>query len=169
MAIEAGAAVPDATLKQMTPSGIKDIELEPLSNGKKVILFGLLGAFTPVCFTQHLPGFVAEADELKAGGVTAIACISVNDPFVMSAWGKEHGVGDRVMMLCDPDARFVKSLGLSLGLSGLGLGNRSKRWSMVVEDGVVATVNVEDSIFDAHASGAKNLAASVSAPLSVLV
>ena len=162
MAIEAGVAVPPATLKQMTPAGIEDVELGPLLEGRKVILFGLPGAYTPVCSTQHLPGYVAEADELKAAGVAAIACISVNDPFVMSAWGKELGVGDKVLMLCDPEAAFVKSLGLSLDLSGLGLGDRSKRWSMVVEDGVVSTVNVEESIFDAHASGAANLLASVS-------
>ena len=169
MTIEAGVAIPPATLKQMTPAGIEDVELGPLLEGKKVILFGLPGAYTPVCSTQHLPGYVTEADELKAAGVAAIACISVNDPFVMSACslsarGTELGVGDKGMMLCDPEAAFVKSLGLSLDLSGLGLGDRSKRWSMVVEDGVVSTVNVEESIFDAHASGASNLLASVSVP-----
>ena len=163
MAIEAGAIVPPATLKQMTPAGIEDLELLPLLKGKKVILFGLPGAYTPVCSTQHLPGFVADADKLKAAGVAAIACIAANDPFVMSAWGKEHGADDKVMMLCDPDAAFTKSLGLSLDLSGLGLGERSKRWSMVVEDGVVSTVNVEDSIFDAHVSGSANLLASATA------
>ncbi len=163
MPIETGAAVPPATLKQMTAAGIEDLELGSLLEGKKVILFGLPGAYTPVCSTQHLPGFVAEADKLKAGGVAAIACIAANDPFVMSAWGKEHGVGDKVMMLCDPDAAFTKSLGLSMDLSGLGLGERSKRWSMVVENGVVSTVNVEDSIFDAHVSGAANLLATVPA------
>ena len=163
MPIKTGAAVPPATLKQMTAAGIEDLELGSLLEGKKVILFGLPGAYTPVCSTQHLPGFVAEADKLKAGGVAAIACIAANDPFVLSAWGKEHGVGDKVMMLCDPDAAFTKSLGLSMDLSGLGLGERSKRWSMVVENGVVSTVNVEDSIFDAHVSGAANLLATVPA------
>lgn len=163
MSIEAGAAVPPATLKHMTAKGIEDVELASLMEGKKVILFGLPGAYTPVCSTQHLPGFVKEADKLKADGVSAIACIATNDPFVMSAWGKEHAVGDKVMMLSDPDAVFTKALGLSLDLSGLGLGERSKRWSMVVEDGVVSTVNVEESIFDAHVTGAKNLLASVPA------
>ena len=163
MTLEVGAAVPPATLKHLTPAGIEDLELSPLLKGKKVILFGLPGAYTPVCSTQHLPGFVEDADRLKAGGVATIACISANDPFVMSAWGKEHEVGDKVMMLCDPEAAFTKSLGLSLDLSGLGLGERSKRWSMVVEDGVVATVNVEDSIFDAHVSGAANLLATAPA------
>lgn len=161
MSIEAGAAVPPATLKYITAKGIENVELATLMEGKKVILFGLPGAYTPVCSTQHLPGFVEEADKLKADGVDAIVCIATNDPFVMSAWGKEHAVGDKVMMLSDPDAVFTKALGLSLDLSGLGLGERSKRWSMVVEDGVVSTVNVEDSIFDAHVTGAKNLLASV--------
>ena len=163
MAIEVGTTVPPATLKQMTPAGIEDVELRPLLKGRRIILFGLPGAYTPVCSMQHLPGFVEDADRLKAEGVAAIACISANDPFVMSAWGNEHGVGDKVMMLCDPEAAFIKSLGLSLDLSSLGLGERSKRWSMVVEDGVVATVNVEDSIFDAHVSGAANLLATVPA------
>lgn len=163
MSIEAGAAVPPATLKHMTAHGIEDVELGALMEGKKVILFGLPGAYTPVCSTQHLPGFVEEADKLKADGVSAIACIATNDPFVMSAWGKEHAVGDKVMMLSDPDAVFTKALGLTLDLSGLGLGERSKRWSMVVENGVVSTVNVEESIFDAHVTGAKNLLAPVPA------
>ena len=163
MTIEVGAAVPPATLKQMAPAGIEDLDLLPLLKGRKVILFGLPGAYTPVCSTQHLPGFVADAERLKAGGVAAIACISANDAFVMSAWGKEHGAGDKVMMLCDPEAAFAKSLGLSLDLSGLGLGERSKRWSMVVEDGIVTTINVEDSIFDAHVSGSANLLASAPA------
>lgn len=163
MVIEVGAAVPPATFKHLTPAGIEDLELSPLLKGKRVVLFGLPGAYTPVCSTQHLPGFVADADKLKAGGVAAIACIAVNDPFVMSAWGNEHEVGDKVMMLCDPEAAFTRNLGLSLDLSGLGLGERSRRWSMVVEDGVVVTVNVEDSIFDAHVSGAANLLVTVAA------
>ena len=163
MSIEAGAAVPPATLKHMTAKGIEDVELASLMEGKKVILFGLPGAYTPVCSTQHLPGFVKEADKLKADGVSAIACIATNDPFVMSAWGKEHAVGDKVMMLSDPDAVFTKAIGPSLDLFGLGIGERSKRWSMVVEDGVVSTVNVEESIFDVHVTGAKNLLAAVPA------
>ena len=163
MPIEKGEAVPPATMKQITPDGIKDFDLSALLSGKKVILFGLPGAYTPVCSTQHLPGFVADADRVRAEGVAAIACIAVNDPFVMSAWGEQHGVADKVLMLCDAEAAFTRSIGLSLDLSDLGLGERSKRWSMVVEDGIVATVNVEDSIFDAHASGAANLLVSVAA------
>jgi peroxiredoxin len=106
---------------------------------------------------------VAEADKLKAEGTAAIACISVNDPFVMAAWGEQHGAGDKVMMLCDPDAAFTRSLGLSLDLSAFGLGTRSQRYSMVVEDGVVRSINVETSIFDHGSSSAANLLAAVPA------
>jgi peroxiredoxin len=157
--IETGQTVPAATLKQMTADGIKDVDLTAMLAGKKVILFGLPGAYTPVCSTAHLPGYVAEADKLKAEGTAAIACISVNDPFVMAAWGEQHGVADKVMMLCDPDAAFTSSLGLSLDLSAFGLGTRSERYSMVVEDGVVRAINVEKSIFDHGSSSAANLLA----------
>ena len=163
MPIEQGDAVPPATLKQMTADGIKDFDLKTLLAGKKVILFGLPGAFTPVCTTAHLPGYVAEADKLKAEGVAEIACIAVNDPFVLSAWGTQHGADGKVLMLCDSDASFTRSLGLSLDLSAFGLGERSQRYSMVVQDGVVATVNIEKSIFDHAASSASSLLASAPA------
>jgi peroxiredoxin len=163
MAIAQGATVPPATLKQMTPDGIKDVDLASLLAGKTVILFGLPGAYTPVCTAVHLPGYIAEADKLRAEGVAEIACVSVNDPFVMSAWGKEHGADDKVMMLCDPDASFTKSLGLSLDLAAFGLGERSQRYSMIVEDGVVKTINVEKSIFDHASSAASALLAAVAA------
>jgi peroxiredoxin len=152
MPIEPGDQVPTTTLKQMTVDGIKDVELKTLLSGKKVILFGLPGANTPVCSTAHLPGYIAEADRLKQEGVSEIACIAVNDPFVMSAWGKEHGATGKVL--------FTRSLGLSLDLSAFGLGERSQRYSMIVEDGVVATINVEKSIFDHEASAASSLLAS---------
>ena len=163
MAIEAGEAVPPATLKQMTPDGIKDVQLADLLAGKKVILFGLPGAYTPVCSTKHLPGYVAEADKLKSEGIAEIACISVNDPFVMATWGEQNGADGKVLMLCDPEASFTRSLGLSLDLAAFGLGERSQRYSMIVDDGVVTTINVEKSIFDADASGASSLLASVAA------
>jgi peroxiredoxin len=159
MALEKGDTVPDATFKQMTKEGIKDVSLLSLLAGKKVILFGLPGAYTPVCSTQHLPGYVEQADKLKAEGVDTIACISVNDPFVMATWGEQHGAGDKVMMLCDADASFTRSIGLSLDLSAYGLGERSQRYAMVVEDGVVTTINVESSIFDHGSSGAAALLA----------
>jgi peroxiredoxin len=163
MTIEVGSSVPSVTLKQMTPDGIQDVDLGSLLSGKKVILFGLPGAYTPVCTAKHLPGYVAEADKLKAEGVAVIACISVNDPFVMQAWGAEHGAEGKVLMLCDPEAAFTRSIGMSLDLSGFGLGERSKRYSMVVEDGVVSVVNVEASIFDHEASAASTLLTSTPA------
>jgi peroxiredoxin len=159
MPIEPGDAVPPATLKQMTPDGIKDVDLETLLSGNKVILFGLPGAYTPVCSTAHLPGYIAESDRLRNEGVAEIACIAVNDPFVMSAWEKEKGATGKVLMLCDPAASFTRSLGLSLDLSAFGLGERSQRYSMIVQDGVVATINVEKSIFDHEASAASSLLA----------
>jgi len=163
MSIQKGDRLPAATFKQMTQDGIKDVDLSALLAGQKVILFGLPGAYTPVCSTKHLPGYVEEADKLKSEGVGAIACISVNDPFVMSAWGEQHGAGDKVMMLCDADASFCQSIGLSLDLTQFGLGIRSQRWSMVVEDGVVISLNVEASIFDHGASSAANLLAEAAA------
>ena len=163
MPIEPGAPVPNATLKQMTPDGIQDIELSTLMANRKIILFGLPGAYTPVCSTSHLPGYVAQAEALKAEGTAEIACISVNDPFVMSAWGEQHGVEGKVLMLCDPEAVFTRSIGMELDLKHIGLGERSQRYSMVVEDGVVREINVEKSIFDHGASAASSLLAKVDA------
>ena len=159
MSIDIGQPLPAATLKQMTDDGIKDISVADIVAGRKVILFGLPGAYTPVCTSQHLPGFIEEAENLKADGVAAIACISANDPFVMGAWGEQHGADGKVMMLSDPNAAFTRELGLSIDLTDFGLGERSKRWSMVVEDGVVKTLNVEASIFDHGASAASSLLA----------
>ena len=163
MAIEKGDAVPSATLKRLTPDGIKDVDLSNILTGKKVILFGLPGAYTPVCSNKQLPSFVAEADNLKAEGVAEIVCIAANDPFVMSAWGEQNGADGKVLMLTDPDAAFSRSIGLELDISSLGLGMRSKRYSMVVNDGVVETINVEDSIFDHEATSASGLLVSVPA------
>ena len=160
MAIAIGEKLPPAKLKQMTAEGIKEVALSDIVAGKKVILFGLPGAYTPVCSTSHLPGFIAEAEKLKAQGTSAIACISVNDPFVMSAWGEQHGADGKVMMLCDTDASFTTSIGMDLDLGQFGCGMRSQRYSMVVEDGIVTTVNVEASIFDHGASAAASLLAS---------
>ncbi len=159
MPIEPGAPLPAATLKRMTSDGIKDVTIESLVAGKKVILFGLPGAYTPVCSTSHLPGFVEQAEQLKAEGTAEIACISVNDPFVMSAWGEQHGADGKVLMLCDPGAAFTKSIGMGLDLTDFGCGERSQRYSMVVEDGIVTTVNLEASIFDHGSSAASSLLA----------
>jgi peroxiredoxin len=159
MSIETGQRLPSATLKQMTPEGIKDVDLQALLSGRKVILFGLPGAYTPVCSTSHLPGYVAAAEDLKAKGTAEIACISVNDPFVMSAWGEQHGAAGKVLMLSDPDAELTRSIGLLIDLTAFGCGERSKRYSMTVDNGVVTSVNVEKSIFDHEASAASSLLA----------
>lgn len=163
MPIEAGQSVPNVMLKEMTSDGIKDVSLAEFLAGKKVILFGVPGAYTPVCSTSHLPGFIEEADKLKAEGVDAIACVAVNDPFVMSAWGEMHGASGKVHMLCDPAAELTKAMGLDLDLGAFGLGARSQRYSMVVENGIATTVNVEKSIFDHEASAASRLLAPAAA------
>lgn len=162
MAIDQGEKVPDVVLKQMTEDGIKNISTSELLDGKKVILFGLPGAYTPVCSSRHLPGFIEEAARLKAEGIDTIACVSVNDPFVMAAWGEMHGAAGKVLMLSDPDAKLTAALGMGLDLSEIGLGTRSQRYSMLVQDGVAETVNVEKSIFDYEESAPSKLMAPAS-------
>jgi peroxiredoxin len=154
MPIKAGDRVPAATFKQLSASGIANIDTTTLLKGKKVVLFGLPGAYTPVCSASHLPGFVAKAAELKAKGIQEIACISVNDPFVMQAWGKEHGAEGKVTMLADADGAFTRAIGLSLDLPDFGLSGRSERYSMVVDDGIVKSINVEKSVLDHGISSA---------------
>ncbi|MDP1838460.1 MAG: peroxiredoxin [Reyranella sp.] len=139
-----GDKVPSATLRTMGPEGPKAITTEEIfAPGKKVVAFALPGAFTPPCSAKHVPGFVAEAAALKAKGVDTIACISVNDAFVMGAWGKDQNVGDDMLMLADGNGAFAKALGLDMDASGFGMGARSKRYSMLVKDGVVTELNVE--------------------------
>jgi len=141
--IKAGDKIPSVKLKHMTAEGIKDISTDDLFRGKKVVLFALPGAFTPTCSAKHLPGFVQRAAEIKAKGVDTIACLSVNDAFVMNAWGKEQKVDDKVLMLADGNGDFTRAVGLEMDGSGYGLGQRSRRYAMVVQDGVVKTLNVE--------------------------
>jgi peroxiredoxin len=143
MTIAVGQKIPSASLRQMTPEGPKEITTDELFKGKKVAVFGLPGAFTPTCSAKHLPGYVDKSADLKKKGVDRIACISVNDAFVMDAWGKSQNVGEKVMMLADGNADFVKALGLENDFSKNGMGVRSKRFSMLVEDGVVKQLNVE--------------------------
>jgi glutaredoxin/glutathione-dependent peroxiredoxin len=154
MPIKQGDRVPAATFKRLSASGVENISTDALFKGKKVIVFGLPGAYTPVCSASHLPGFVARAAELKAQGVNEIACVSVNDPFVMQAWGKEHGADGKVLMLADADGTFTKAIGLDLDLPDFGLSGRSQRYSMVVDNGVVKTLNVEKSVLDHGVSSA---------------
>ena len=143
MAIKEGDRIPQAKLRHMTPEGPKEISTDELFKGKRVVLFAVPGAFTPTCSAQHLPGFVEKADQIKAKGVDEIACVAVNDPFVMGAWGKAQNCAGKVEMLSDGNGDFTKALGLEMDARGAGLGMRSQRYSMLVEDGVVKKLNVE--------------------------
>jgi len=143
MAISVGDKIPSAKLKTMTAEGPKDISTDDIFNGKKVVLFAVPGAFTPTCSAKHLPGFVEKAAEIKGKGVDTIACLAVNDAFVMGAWGKAQNTGEKVLMLADGAAAFTKQLGLDLDLTGPGMGVRSKRYAMVVDNGTVKALQVE--------------------------
>jgi peroxiredoxin len=143
MTISVGAKIPNASLKTMADGKMKDITTEELFAGKKVVLFAVPGAFTPTCSMQHLPGYIAKAGDIKAKGVDTIACLSVNDAFVMDAWGKDRGAGNDVLMLADGNGDFSKAVGLDFDGSGIGFGTRSQRYAMVVEDGVVKALHVD--------------------------
>ena len=143
MSIQVGDKVPTVKLKTMTSEGMSEITTDELFGGKKVVLFALPGAFTPTCSAKHLPGFIEKAGDLKGKGVDTIACLSVNDAFVMDAWGKQQGADDNVVMLADGNAEFTDAVGLSMDGTGFGMGKRSQRYAMVVEDGVVKALNVE--------------------------
>ena len=144
MTIKVGDKIPSSiTLKYMSPEGVKEVTTDEFFRGKKVALFGLPGAFTPTCSARHLPGFVERAGDIRAKGVNEIACISVNDAFVMGAWGKEHKAEGKVTMLADGSGDFARAIGLELDLTKNGMGKRSQRYSMVVDNGVVKALNVE--------------------------
>ena len=144
MTIQVGDRIPKATLYKMEKSGPSAVNTEEFFKGKKVVLFALPGAFTPTCSAAHLPGYVVNADKLHDMGVDAIACLSVNDAFVMGAW-QEAQNADSIEMLADGSAEFTKALGLELDLTDKGLGLRSDRYAMIVEDGVVTALNREDA------------------------
>ncbi len=143
MTIKSGDRMPSGTLKTMTKDGIKDFSTDELFKGKKVVLFSVPGAFTPTCDAKHLPGFVELAGQIKSKGVDTIACMAVNDVFVMNAWGKSSNVGDKVLMLADGNGDYAKALGLEMDGRGFGLGVRGQRFAIVVEDGVAKQVNIE--------------------------
>src|ERR1051325_691589 len=143
MTIQVGEKVPSATLKYLSPEGPKEISTDELFRGKKVALFAVPGAFTPTCSQRHLPGYVEKASDLKAKGVDTIACISVNDAFVMGAWGKDQKAGDKVMMLGDGNGEFTQAMGLTMDGSKFGLGTRSQRYAMIVDNGVIKDLFVE--------------------------
>jgi peroxiredoxin len=143
MAIKVGDKVPSVTLRYLTPEGPKGVSSEEFFGGKKVVLFGLPGAFTRTCSERHLPSYVTHAAELKAKGVDTIACLAVNDPFVMGAWGKQHQADDKVVMLGDGSGDFTRAIGLELDRIKEGMGIRSQRYSMLVDNGVVKALHVE--------------------------
>ena len=144
MAIQVGEKIPDVTIKTMADGGMQDVSTAELCAGKKVVLFSVPGAFTPTCSMQHLPGFLEKAADLKAKGVDTVACTSVNDAFVMDAWGKDRGVGDNILMLADGNAELATALGLTMDGTGIGFGTRSQRFALVIEDGVVTHAAVEE-------------------------
>lgn len=143
MAIAAGDRMPSGTFGVMTENGPGALTTDQLFAGKKVVLVSVPGAFTPTCSMNHLPGFVDNADDIYSKGVDTIACMAVNDVFVMDAWGKDRGVGDKVVMLADGNGDYARALGLELDASGFGMGQRGQRFAIIVDDGVATHVAVE--------------------------
>jgi len=157
MAMQVGDKVPSATLFHMTGDGPAAITTEEIFSGKKVVLFALPGAFTPTCSAQHVPSYQKNAAALRDKGVDTIACVSVNDVFVMDAWGKDLGAGGDVLMLADGSGTFTKAAGMELDLTERGLGVRSHRYAMVVEDGVVKSLHLEENPGALSNSGAETI------------
>ncbi|MGL5361480.1 MAG: peroxiredoxin [Bosea sp. (in: a-proteobacteria)] len=157
MTIKVGDNLPQSTFRIMTEEGPQAKTTEDLFNGRKVVLFAVPGAFTPTCHKNHLPGFLAHAAEIKAKGVDAIAVTATNDVFVMNAWAKDTGAAGTIEFLSDGNADFAKAIGLSLDGTGFGLGTRTQRYSMIVDNGVVTSLAVEDGPGKADLSGAEAL------------
>ena len=156
MTIKLGDRLPAINFTVTTAEGPQTMSTDVIFAGRKVVLFGLPGAFTPTCSMNHLPGFLLAHDDIKAQGVDTIACTAVNDIFVMKAWGKATESEGKIMMLADGNGEFAKATGLELDLTAAGLGHRSKRYSMIVEDGVVKTLNIETER-GVDVSGAENI------------
>jgi glutaredoxin/glutathione-dependent peroxiredoxin len=157
MPIAAGDRLPDVTFRILSETGPKPLSTTDVFAGKTMVLFGVPGAFTPTCHKTHLPGFLKEADALKAKGVAGIAVVAVNDPFVMATWAKETGGEGVITFLSDGNAEFAKATGLDVDLSVAGLGIRNRRFSMLVEDGVVKKINIEEAPGKAELSSAETL------------
>lgn len=143
MSISAGDKMPQGTFGVMTSDGPASMSTDDLFGGKKVVLFSVPGAFTPTCSMNHLPGYVEHADAFAAKGVDTVACMAVNDVFVMNAWGKSGGAGDKVVMLADGNGDYAKALGLEMDASGFGMGTRGQRFAIIVDDGIASAVAVE--------------------------
>ncbi len=145
MSIKAGDKLPEGRFTVMNEDGPGSLSTDDLFSGKKVVLFAVPGAFTPTCSNDHLPGFVQKADDIRGKGVEVIACMAVNDVFVMDAWGKHSGAGDKVMLLADGNGDYARALGMDFDGSGFGLGQRCQRFAMIVDDGVVSELLVEEN------------------------
>lgn len=161
MSVAVGDSLPEATFRVLGPEGIDKLSTNDIFAGKKVVLFAVPGAFTPTCHLKHLPGFIENAGGFKKKGVDTVACVAVNDPFVLDAWSKAAGGQGSVLFLSDGNGEFTKKIGLDFDGSGIGLGTRSKRYAMLVEDGVVMALNIEDSPGVAEASTAEKLLATM--------
>jgi len=157
MTISPGERVPQATFYVMTADGPTAMSSDDVFSGKKVVLFAVPGAFTPACHMSHLPGFIQHADTLKGKGVDTVACTAVNDPFVLDNWAKSTGADGKIVFLSDGNAEFARAIGADFDGSGLGLGTRSQRYAMLVEDGVVKSIHVEASPKDVTASSAESM------------
>lgn len=157
MTISVGEKLPAGTLKRITPDGAKDVTVEDFFGGRKVVLFGVPGAFTPTCSNSHLPGFIENRDAILARGVDAIAVIAVNDHHVMTAWARFTGAEDKIDFLADGNGTFIDAIGLGFDMSAGGLGRRALRFSMIVEDGTVKTLNTGDKPGQAEITGAARI------------
>jgi peroxiredoxin len=155
MTISPNQKMPSITLKRLGDAGMEDLNIAEYIAGRKVVIFGVPGAFTPSCDQKHLPGYVANADAIKAKGVDEIICIAVNDPFVMQHWGQSAGAAGKVTMIPDGNAELTRALGLDFDGSGFGLATRCKRFSMIVNDGVVETLDIEEKPSDVELSAAQ--------------
>jgi peroxiredoxin len=157
MSIQVGDRLPQATFRVMTPDGPAARTTDDVFKGRKVVLVAVPGAFTPTCHRNHLPGYIEKAQEILRKGIDAIAVTAVNDVFVMDAWAKSSGAGEGIEFLADGNGDFARAVGLTMDGAGFGLGTRSQRYAMVVDDGVVTAMNVEDAASKAEVSGADNL------------
>ena len=159
MTLSPGDPLPDVSVMTMGTDGPTRVSTKEVLGTGKVVLFGVPGAFTPVCSDYHLPGFVLRADELAAKGVTSIACVSVNDAFVMAAWGDAQGAEPTILMLADAEGSFTSAMGLEVDATPFGLGKRSQRYAAIIEDGVISSLAAEDSFVDHTVSTADGVLA----------
>lgn len=161
MTIKVGDRLPDANFTTMTAEGPQKLSTKDVFGGQKVVLVAVPGAFTPTCHLKHLPGFIEQADAIKAKGVDRVACISVNDVFVLDAWAKASGAQGKILFLADGSAEFTKAIGMELDVTGAGLGIRSKRYALIAEDGVVKVLNVEPQAGQAVEAGVEKILAAL--------